>query len=125
MFDNIGRKIKILATVVCLIGIIISVIGGIIIMTEESLLYGFLVAILGSLFCWIASFFAYGFGQLVENSDILVQQNKAFNKILLDRSKETKREKSDKGDDINLDIKFVESEPVVTLENEKTQKASN
>ena len=33
------------------------------------ILPGFLVMIFGSLASWVSSFFIYGFGQLVENSD--------------------------------------------------------
>ncbi len=72
MFDNIGKKIKTLSQVTSWIGIIASVILGIIIMIiGESYfnLIGFLILIFGSLFSWINSFLTYGFGQLIENSD--------------------------------------------------------
>ncbi len=77
MFDNIGGKIKALAQVVCWIGIIASAICGIIMMAtgDPSLnLIGFLIIILGSLFSWIGSFMTYGFGQLIENTDKLVEE---------------------------------------------------
>lgn len=32
-------------------------------------LLGFLYMVLGSLFSWIGSFFAYGFGQLIEDAE--------------------------------------------------------
>ena len=79
MFNNIGRKIKIYAEVVSWIGIIICIIFGVILIisgVNESIgliFSGLLIALVGSLFCWISSFFLYGFGQLVENSDILVE----------------------------------------------------
>ena len=85
MFDNIGGKIKGLAKVICWIGIIISVIVGIILLANSTIDYGkgifggkqtdpLMVAaglgvmIVGSLFSWLGSFVLYGFGQLVENS---------------------------------------------------------
>jgi len=78
MFDNIGSKIKTLAKVVCWIGIIASIIIGFILLVqdEDTVLAGLLTMILGSLGSWIGSFMTYGFGQLIENSDILVSQNK-------------------------------------------------
>ena len=78
MFDNIGSKIKGLAEVVTWIGIILSVIGGIAIMCidEEMIFPGFLVIIAGSLASWLSSLTLYGFGHLIENSDILVEQGK-------------------------------------------------
>ena len=86
MFNNIGGKIKVLAKVICWIGIIFSVISGIVIMTggrnthltvngsyfsASSALIGILTIVVGCLVAWIGSFFAYGFGQLIENSDII------------------------------------------------------
>lgn len=82
MFDNIGGKIKAVAKVVCWIGIIASIIIGFIMLVqdEDTAFAGVLIMVLGSLGSWIGSFMTYGFGQLVENSDILVQQgNKTSN----------------------------------------------
>ena len=78
MFDNIGGKIKTLAKVVCWIGIIACIITGIVLiaMDEDSILVGILTAVVGPLLSWVSSFVLYGFGQLVENSDTLVQQNR-------------------------------------------------
>ena len=83
MFNNIGSKIKTLAKILCWIGIIFSVISGIAIMAAGNstitingsyasvspALTGILVIVFGCLVSWISSFFAYGFGQLIENSD--------------------------------------------------------
>lgn len=76
MFDNIGGKIKTLAKVICWLGIIASVIIGFVLMVqdEDTAFVGILIMILGSLGSWISSFMTYGFGQLIENSDILVKQ---------------------------------------------------
>ncbi len=72
MFDDIGRKIKALASVLCWVGIIVSVIYGIVLMIQGKLFVatGITVLLLGSLFSWIGSFTLYGFGEMVENSDI-------------------------------------------------------
>ncbi len=86
MFNNIGGKIKTLAKVLCWLGIIISVLSGIGIMVGggagqltvngsasgvPGVLVGILVIVIGCLASWIGSFFAYGFGQLIENSDAI------------------------------------------------------
>jgi hypothetical protein len=41
---------------------------------DDTAFAGILIMVLGSLGSWIGSFMTYGFGQLVENSDILVEQ---------------------------------------------------
>ena len=71
MFDEIGRKIKILAKCITIIGIIIFVIYGIIIFANYRLL-GLAIMLGGSLLSWISSFMLYGFGHLIENTEILV-----------------------------------------------------
>ena len=94
MFNNIGRKIKTLAKVLCWLGIIASVISGIVMvltgvaLNSTSVIRGYgatvdaelggaaavvggiVMMVVGSLVSWIGSFCMYGFGQLVENSDI-------------------------------------------------------
>ena len=72
MFSNIGGKIKKLAKVICWIGIAFSLIGGIASIsqtTDQSVLIGIITIVVGSLVSWISSFFTYGFGQLIENTD--------------------------------------------------------
>jgi hypothetical protein len=86
MFDNIGGKIKGLAKTVCWIGIGISVfIGFVFVLIGAESSYGSndnvlaplgMFIMLGGLFLsWISSFLLYGFGQLIENSDKLVELN--------------------------------------------------
>ncbi|MBR4457992.1 MAG: zinc finger Ran-binding domain-containing family 2 protein [Clostridia bacterium] len=82
MYNNIGGKIKSLATVLCILGFIGSAIGGISFFVQAGkisrydsgaggamVLYGILVIVGGCLLSWILGFFAYGFGQLIENTD--------------------------------------------------------
>ena len=79
MFNNIGGKIKTLAKVLCWIGIIASIIFGLAMIVVGNgrsynasgpvALLGVLYMVLGSLFSWIGSFFAYGFGQLIEDTE--------------------------------------------------------
>ena len=77
MFDNIGGKIKTLASIIAWLGIIVSVIIGIILMisAEEFGFAGLIIVIVGSISSWIRSFLLYGFGELVENSAIIAQKS--------------------------------------------------
>lgn len=74
MFDNIGEKIKTLAKVITWLGIIASVIVGLVLMVSNRYtpLPGLMVLILGGLVSWIGSFVLYGFGQLIVNTDKMV-----------------------------------------------------
>jgi len=74
MFKNIGGKIKTFAKVVAWIGIIASVIVGLVfgMEDEDMIIYGLLIAGLGAFLSWVSSFIVYGFGQIVENTDKLV-----------------------------------------------------
>ena len=87
MFNNIGGKIKGLAKLICWAGIILSVLLGVLMITgadvsdavegAETLqgmgwVGGVLFIVIGCLASWIGSFFTYGFGQLIENTDKLV-----------------------------------------------------
>lgn len=76
MFSNIGKKIKVLASVICWIGIIASIITAIIFFAnaldgwneEFFIMMGLLTLIVGPLLSWIGSFFTYGFGELVDKT---------------------------------------------------------
>ena len=79
MFTNIGNKIKGLATILCVLGILVSVIIGF------SLYYanpglGLIYAGAGSLIAWISSFVLYGFGELICQS---TETNKKLDEIKL------------------------------------------
>lgn len=71
MFDNIGRKVKILAIVTCVIGVLGSVIGGIVILYNNSYMEvpGILTMVLGSLFSWISSWVMYAIGEAAETAN--------------------------------------------------------
>lgn len=75
MFNNVGSKIKLVARVVCWVGIVAAVLSGLIFMLNAAhgmgILGGLLIMLLGALGSWISSLLIYGFGQLVENSDVL------------------------------------------------------
>ena len=73
MFSNIGGKIKKLAIILCILGMIGSIVYAIICFTSSSryqdlTLTGVLILVLGCLTSWISSFFVYGFGELIERT---------------------------------------------------------
>ena len=76
MFDNIGGKIKSWAERIFTIQVIVSIVGGIIIFGLHvglpALLLSLLVIVIGVFSAWLSFLFLYAFGQLVENSDIIV-----------------------------------------------------
>ncbi len=91
MFKNIGNKIKIFAKVICFLGIGLSVVYGIIMLTVfaakgmgafSSILASILLIALFSLLAWVGSFTIYGLGQLVDNSDKLVENSEKLMIIL-------------------------------------------
>ena len=74
MFENIGSKIKSIAKgafIVEALGAVIAGIGAAI--DQEETVY-ILVAVGGVAAAWILACFAYGFGQLIENSDIIAEE---------------------------------------------------
>ena len=84
MYSNIGKKIQKLAMVCAILGMIASIaIGGSLIemadggwlgTNETMIVIGVVVIVLGSILSWVLSFVLYGFGRLVENSDIIARQ---------------------------------------------------
>ena len=78
MFDNIGEKIKIFAKTVCWIGIVLSIVSGILLMGASGVV-GVLAIIIGSLASWIGSFTLYGFGELIEKTAEIAENTKKNN----------------------------------------------
>ena len=71
MYDNIGNKIKDLATAVFIIEALASVVAGIYFWVEtESAVYALLV-FLGPFVAWISSWLLYGFGEIIVNLDAI------------------------------------------------------
>ncbi len=78
MFDNIGSKIKMLAKVICWVGIIMSCLAGLIILIngDDGAGVGLVIMIMGSLTSWVCSFFAYGFGELIDRTTEVANNTK-------------------------------------------------
>ena len=65
MYDNIGKKIKDLATAAFIFGTIIAVIFGLILANDTDGL-SILLIIVGPIISWISSLTLYGFGELID-----------------------------------------------------------
>ena len=78
MFSNIGNKLKGLAITLTVLGIISSLVYGIIVIVSTEDLHGsakisgviggLLIIVLGSILSWVGSLALYGFGQLVDSA---------------------------------------------------------
>ncbi len=67
MFDQIGQRIKTLAVVITVIGMIISVIMGCdYIFNKSRRVYGLIVIVGGIIASYIGSFILYGFGEIID-----------------------------------------------------------
>lgn len=82
MFNNIGKKVKTLATVVCWIGIIGFIIDGIALIVKGNTLFGILIAAIGVLGSWIGSLGLYAIGEAADNSQLAVNISKKTNSEL-------------------------------------------
>ncbi len=87
MFENIGSKIKGLATTIFVIEALASVVVGIILLaTDEAfVLFGLMSLIGGPIVAWVSSFLLYGFGELIDKASEIekntrMNQNNGSNK---------------------------------------------
>ena len=70
MFKDIGYKIETVASVVCAIGIIISLMAGFVLVVEHNqMLIGLIIALGGILVSWLSTILIYGFGTLVRTNE--------------------------------------------------------
>lgn len=67
MLEDIGGKIKKLAVVTCISGMIASVIWGFVLFAD-SVPIGLLVMAVGCVCSWVGTFTLYGFGELIEET---------------------------------------------------------
>ncbi len=90
MFNNIGRKIKILAQVIFWFWSIACVIGGIVFIAldDDFLVIGLPLLLVGPIVFWISSWFLYGFGEIIENTAKIAANTKGAQKSEPDASAE-------------------------------------
>ena len=79
MYDNIGGKMKMLAKILFILETISTVAVALSLFTNDMGAIGLLVLFIGPILAWISSWFLYGFGQLIENSDIMAEEYKRKN----------------------------------------------
>ena len=77
MFNNVGRKLKDIASAITFIGIAFSVILGILMIKPLGILFALLIIAVGSFISWISSIGIYAFGELVDNSTIIASHYKS------------------------------------------------
>ena len=90
MFQNIGKKIKTVAIVIMIVGIVLSVLGGLFAFWEGYLGFDFITALvsfimiasLGILGSWLSVFILYGFGELVDQSMTMTQRQEEILRLL-------------------------------------------
>ena len=70
MYQQIGKKIKTLAVVIAVIGMIFCVIWGLLLIVSDTGfdIVGLLCLLVGPVLCWLGSFVLYGFGELVDKT---------------------------------------------------------
>jgi len=89
MFQNIGKKIRTLAKVICWVGIIVSIVGGVVMAASGAALMdydagsgvaaivgGIVTAVFGALFSWIGSFMMLGFGEIVDRVNEIAENTR-------------------------------------------------
>lgn len=74
MFNDIGFKIKLLAKTICMIGIVASILYGVYLIKDGQILGAVINAFLGCILSWVSCFCLYGFGHLIENTDLIVKR---------------------------------------------------
>jgi len=67
VFNNIGKKIKSLATFVCILGVVLSITIGLgqMIVDDETFVSGLFVLLVGPVISWLSTLILYGFGELI------------------------------------------------------------
>lgn len=70
MYENAGRKISGLANVICILGIVLSILIAIAMasMDEDNIFGALIIAVLGSVVSWLSALVLAGFGELISNS---------------------------------------------------------
>ena len=70
MFNNIEKKIKGLAKVLFIVGMLVSILLGIIFIATDMVVVGSVLIFVGLPLSLISSWLIYGFGELIENTGV-------------------------------------------------------
>ena len=74
MFNNIGKKVKILAWLELVAGIALSILIGIVIILSSQFLIGIITMAIGILISWIATLSLYAIGEIAENTKKMLEK---------------------------------------------------
>jgi hypothetical protein len=103
MFENIGKKIKTLAEVVCTILIVLSLLGGFICGIALDNITFLFIGIISAFASWISGFCLYGFGELIEQTtriaDAVCGNETIYEETTDDTDYETEDEDKDQDQD--------------------------
>ena len=72
MFENLGSKLKKLAVIQMILGIVASVIVGLFYISGGRVFAGLCIVIVGVIVSWLEILVKYAVGQLVDNSEMLL-----------------------------------------------------
>lgn len=75
MFENIGKKLKTLAKIGCALGIVGAILSVLSCFVSGNF-SGLLIAVLMVLIPWVGGFGLYGFGELIEQNDKIIQNTR-------------------------------------------------
>ena len=108
MFNNIGKKIKIVTVISFITLCVCSIIAGIVSMVVYDDWKLYLVLILCVPFLlWISSFYAYGFGELIENT------TKIKNTLQKDGSDKQTEAENDIEEDVDIEENIYKEVPAI------------
>jgi hypothetical protein len=74
MYDNIGEKIKGLATAITVLGIIVSIISGLLLFSLNQKA-GLVTILIGCIISYVSNLCLYGFGELIVKVTVIANQN--------------------------------------------------
>lgn len=124
MYSNIGKKIKALAKIICIIIAVFWVVVGFVLIfgkysTPFVRLIGFLTAIVGPFFAWVSSFLLYGYGELIEQNAEIKKEIKRLTKGNREKEEtEKKKREEEKEKEKMLFMKTIMEEK--DIDNEET-----
>ena len=113
LYGDIGRRLKYLALALFLICSAVFVCQGCVILLlphtsfDEQVWFGLALIIVGPILSFISTWVLYGFGQLIENTDVLIQCNISSGKSLMHISRVAAQKQKSKEEPINTS--FIDS----------------
>ena len=121
MFDDIGEKIKNLAIIVAILGMISSIIAGLILMGDEhyGFFYGLLVIIFGCIASWIGEFILYGFGELICKTTEIAENTK--NQSVLAVAETIEKSNLPQDDDNRIAIEALKKQVIMDSINDDSE----